>query len=217
MHKALASTSGMKNKRTLQQCYLTQWALRHFSLTKWEVIYYSHLKQNKTERNWEESDLEKWIYPFLPMKDIHTERLESGKKRERKWYDELRHMIYISEPETLQVNRQMLRVWPANCHRLWTSRGIKIWKNPIRKGSCTESVDKSPIVGNIVKWESPSCIVKENTNTTGRDHQRQGQDTGLACERTLLKSIIHRLFPQPYNPEAIFWLIMWIILNPPTK
>lgn len=180
------------------------------------------LFSSKTKQNWKKL---RRIWPremnisfFTNERHSHRKTRVRKKKKERengtmssgKW-------TYISEPETLQVNRQMLRVWPANCHGLWTSHGIKIWKNPIRKGSCTESVDKSPIVGNIVKWESPSCIVKENTNTTGRDHQRQGQDTGLACERTLLKSIIHRLFPQPYNPEAIFWLIMWIILNPPAK
>lgn len=46
------------------------------------------------------------------MKDIHTERLESGKKkRERKWYDELRQMdihIRARDPASKQANVKSL-------------------------------------------------------------------------------------------------------------
>lgn len=46
------------------------------------------------------------------MKDIHTERLESEKKkRERKWYDELRQMdihIRARDPASKQANVKSL-------------------------------------------------------------------------------------------------------------
>lgn len=154
---------------------------------------------------------------YLPMKDIHTERLEIEEKKKDKMVLMSSGIWHTSEPEILHRNRQSSRVWPAYCHWLWTSHGIKIRKNLIRKGIFTESVDQSSVVGSIVKWESAGCMVKENTNTMGWDHQRQGQDVGLACESMLLKSIVHRVAPQPYNPEAIFRLVMWIITTSQRK
>ena len=69
------------------------------------------------------------------------------------------------------------------------------------------------MVGNIIKRESASFTVQENSNTSGRISQREGPDSGVVAETTLFKGIIDRPVCHPYNPVATFGLIIYMLVN----
>lgn len=74
----LGSILGIENKRrTWQQRYLTQWGLKYLSWNIWDMIYYSQQKQ-KQNKDLENMPKEMNI-SYLPVKDVHRERLETEK------------------------------------------------------------------------------------------------------------------------------------------